>query len=97
MIYKLLYNYFLMKVYKEIIDDEYLLIVKEYNNNNKNYSFLNDIKNYENSLIYINNIFNIKRKLQYYEILIHNYCIRKYIDIYKKWNKIFYKTLNKSP
>ena len=84
-----------MKVYREMIEDNYLLIVKNYNN--KNYSFLNDIKNYENSLIYINNIFNIKRKLQYYEILIHNYCIRKYIDIYKKWNKIFYKTLNKSP
>lgn len=88
-----------MKVYRNIIDDDYLLIIKEYNQNsdNKRYKFLNEINNYENSLIYINNIFNIKRKLQYYEILIHNYCIRKYINIYKKWNKIFYKTLNKSP
>tara|TARA_Y100000389_G_scaffold44021_1_gene38752 strand:- start:4485 stop:4751 length:267 start_codon:yes stop_codon:yes gene_type:complete len=79
-----------MKVYREIIDDNYLLIIKNYNNNknNKNYYFLNDIKNYENNSIYINNIFNIKRKLQYYEILIHNYCIRKYIDIYKKWEII---------
>ena len=77
-----------MKVYREIIDDDYLLIVKNYNKNNKNYYFLNDIKNYENNSIYINNIFNIKRKLQYYEILIHNYCIRKYIDIYKKWEII---------
>lgn len=77
-----------MKVYIEIIDDDYLLIIKNYNKNNKNYYFLNDIKNYENNSIYINNIFNIKRKLQYYEILIHNYCIRKYIDIYKKWERI---------
>lgn len=79
-----------MKVYREIVDDDYLLIVKNYNNNknNKNYSFLNDIKNYENNLININKIFNIKKKLQYYETLIHNYCIRKYIDIYKKWEKI---------
>lgn len=87
-----------MKVYRNIIDDDYLLIIKNYNNNknNKYYSFLNDIKNYENNLIYINNIFNIKRKLQYNEILIHNYCIRKYIQIYDKWNKIVYKKLNKS-
>lgn len=79
-----------MKVYREIIDDDYLLIVKNYNNkkNNKNYSFLNDIKNYENNLININKIFNIKKKLQYYETLIHNYCIKKYIDIYKKWERI---------
>tara|TARA_B000000477_G_scaffold121274_1_gene123713 strand:- start:31615 stop:31884 length:270 start_codon:yes stop_codon:yes gene_type:complete len=87
-----------MKVYTEIINDDYLLIIKNYNNNNnnnKNYYFLNDVNNYENSLIYINNIFKIKKKLQYYEILIHNYCIRKYIKIYDKWKNLFYKKLNK--
>lgn len=78
-----------MKVYREMIEDNYLLIVKNYNN--KNYSFLNNIKNYENNLIYINNIFKIKRKLQYYEILIHNYSMKKYIDIYKKWGIILVK------
>lgn len=72
-----------------MIEDNYLLIVKNYNN--KNYSFLNNIKNYENNLIYINNIFKIKRKLQYYEILIHNYSMKKYIDIYKKWGIILVK------
>lgn len=79
-----------MTVYREIVTDDYLLIVKDYNNNknNKNYYFLNDIKNYENNLININKIFDIKKKLQYYETLIHNYCIRKYIDIYKKWERI---------
>ena len=82
-----------MKVYKDIIDDNYLLIVKNYNNNknNINYSFLNDVKYYENYLIYLNNIYNIKRKLQYYEILIHNYSIRKYINIYKNWERIILK------
>jgi len=82
-----------MKIYREIIDDNYLIIVKNYNYNynNINYSFLNDINNYENNLIYINNIFKIKRKLQYYETLIHNYSIRKYIDIYKKWEIILVK------
>ena len=82
-----------MKIYREIIDDNYLIIVKNYNYNynNINYSFLNDINNYENNLIYINNIFKIKRKLQYYETLIHIYSIRKYIDIYKKWERILVK------
>lgn len=82
-----------MKVYEDIIDDNYLLIVKNYNNNknNINYSFLNDVKYYENYLIYLNNIYNIKRKLQYYEILIHNYSIRKYINIYKNWERIILK------
>lgn len=55
-----------MKVYREIVDDDYLLIVKNYNN--KNYSFLNDIKNYENNLININKIFNIKKN---YNIMKH--------------------------
>tara|TARA_B110000259_G_C14028473_1_gene405647 strand:- start:41 stop:301 length:261 start_codon:yes stop_codon:yes gene_type:complete len=82
-----------MKVYEDIIDDNYLLIVKNYNNNknNINYSFLNDVKYYENYLIYLNNIYNIKKKLQYYEILIHNYSIRKYINIYKNWERIILK------
>ena len=82
-----------MKVYEDIIDDNYILIVKNYNNNknNINYSFLNDVKYYENYLIYLNNIYNIKRKLQYYEILIHNYSIRKYINIYKNWERIILK------
>ena len=82
-----------MKVYEDIIDDNYLLIVKNYNNNknNINYFFLNDVKYYENYLIYLNNIYNIKRKLQYYEILIHNYSIRKYINIYKNWERIILK------
>ena len=31
-----------MKVYEDIIDDNYILIVKNYNKNNINYSFLND-------------------------------------------------------
>jgi hypothetical protein len=80
-----------MKVYEDIIDDNYILIVKNYNKNNINYSFLNDVKYYENYLIYLNNIYNIKRKLQYYEILIHNYSIRKYINIYKNWERIILK------
>tara|TARA_B110000444_G_C18717016_1_gene536566 strand:- start:39 stop:305 length:267 start_codon:yes stop_codon:yes gene_type:complete len=86
-----------MKIYREIIDDDYLLIVKNYNNNknNKNYSFLKEIKNYENYLKYLNYIFRIKKKYKYYEILIHNYCNRKYIEIYDKWNKLVYKKLNK--
>jgi hypothetical protein len=82
-----------MRVYVDIIDDDYLLIVKNYNKNknNINYFFLNDVKNYENYLIYLNNIYKIKRKLQYYEILIHNYSIRKYINIYKNWERIILK------
>jgi hypothetical protein len=87
-----------MKVYRDIIDDDYLLVVKQYNHNskNKNYYFLKEIKNYENYLKYLNYIFRIKKKLQYYEMLIHNYCIRKHIELYDKWNKIVYKKLNKS-
>jgi hypothetical protein len=83
-----------MKVYRNIIDDDYLLIVKQYNQNrdNKRYKFLNEINNYENYLKYLNYIFRIKKKLQYHEILIHNYCIKKHIEIYDKWNKIVYKT-----
>jgi len=86
-----------MKVYRDIIDDDYLLTVKHYNHNSKNkiYYFLKEIKHYENYLKYLNYIFRIKKKLQYYEVLIHNYCIRKHIEIYDKWNKIVYKKLNK--
>lgn len=82
-----------MRVYVDIIDDDYLLIVKNYNKNknNINYFFLNDVKNYENYLIYLNNIYKIKRKLQYYETLIHNYSIKKYIKIYKNWERILLK------
>jgi hypothetical protein len=82
-----------MKVYREIIEDDYLLIIKNYNNNknNKNYSFLKEIKNYENYLKYLNYIFRIKKKYKYYEILIHNYSMKKYIDIYKKWGIILVK------
>lgn len=86
-----------LKIYKNIINDDYLLIIKQYNHNknNKKYNFLNYIKNFENYLKYLNFIFIIKRKFKHYEILIHNYCIRKYIDIYNKWNKLIYKKLNK--
>lgn len=87
-----------MKVYIDIIDDDYLLVIKQYNNckDNIRYKFLNEIKNYENHLKYLNYVFKIKKKLQYYEMLIHNYCIRKHIELYDKWNKIVYKKLNKS-
>jgi hypothetical protein len=48
-----------MKVYRDIIDDDYLFVVKQYNHNskNKNYYFLKEIKNYENYLKYLNYIF----------------------------------------
>lgn len=78
-----------------IIDDDYLLIVKQYNQTykNKDYYFLKEVKNYENYLKYLNYIFRIKKKLQYYEILIHNYCIKRYIQICDKWNKLVKKSI----
>lgn len=84
-----------MKVYRDIIDDDYLLVVKQYNHNKDNirYKFLNEIKKYENHLKYLNYIFRIKKKLQDYEMLIYNYCIRKQIELYNKWNKILNKSL----
>jgi len=84
-----------MDINIDIINDDYLLIVKQYNQTYKNidYYFLNEIKNYENYLKYLNYIFRIKKKLQYYEILIHNYCIKRYIKICDKWNKLVKKSI----
>ena len=79
----------------DIINDDYLLIVKQYNqtHKNKDYYFLKEIKNYENYLKYLNYIFRIKKKLEYYEILIHNYCTKKCIQICDKWNKLVKKSI----
>jgi hypothetical protein len=90
-----LINITLSNMNYKIIDDKYLVVIKHYNYNyNYNLSkkiLYNDIKNYENYLFYLELIYLYKKKFQDYEVIIHNHCMKKFIDIYYNWHNLILK------
>jgi len=75
----------------KIIDDKYLVVIKYYNYNLSKKILYYDIKNYENYLFYLELIYLYKKKFQDYEVIIHNHCMKKFIDIYYNWHNLILK------
>jgi len=86
-----LINITLSNMNYKIIDDKYLVVIKHYNYNLSKKILYNDIKNYENYLFYLELIYLYKKKFQDYEVIIHNHCMKKFIDIYYNWHNLILK------
>lgn len=74
-----------------IIDDKYLVVIKNYNYDLSKKSLYKDIKKYENYLLYLELIYLYKKQFQDYEVIIHNHCMKKFIDIYYNWHNLILK------
>lgn len=85
-----------------IVNDEYLNIIKQYNydihnNKNKNNNIIinNNIKELIIELIkYENDIIKNNKKIIRYDVIWHNKSLNKIFNIKKKWLKIIYKIRN---
>lgn len=74
-----------------MIDDKYLVIIKYYNYNLSKKILYKNIKKYENYLLYLELIYLYKKQFQDYEVIIHNHCMKKFIDIYYNWHNLILK------
>lgn len=81
----------LLNMNYSIIDDKYLVVIKYYNYNLSKKNLYMDIKNYENHLLYLELIYLYKKNFQDYEVIIHNHCMKKFINIYYNWHNLILK------